>query len=128
MIVLVGCGVPVLGNTQQRERQPPKLLSFKRLNLSQFVIGDVNPVQPNQWELSDILCQLVQNIRPLDKRDGRVTLQHKGVKQSPNLLFAVLVRIVVSRNTVKRLHGFLTKLVVVQHSLRPVIFVKNNAH
>ena len=87
VIVLGGCGVPVLGNTQQRERQPPKLFSFKRLNLSQFVLGDVNPVQPNQWKLGDILCQLVQNIRPLDKRDGWVTLQESSNRRISFLLY-----------------------------------------
>ena len=59
-IVPVGSGVPIFCNAEKRERQPPDLLTFKRLNLGELFSGDVHTVQTDEWKLCLRSLQLYQ--------------------------------------------------------------------
>ena len=66
-IVPVGSGVPIFCNAEKRERQPPDLLTFKRLNLGELFSGDVHTVQTDEWKLAYVLCNFIKHIRPMNK-------------------------------------------------------------
>lgn len=63
----VGSGVPIFRNAEKRERQPPDLLTFKRLNLGELFSGDVHTIQTDEWKLAYVLCNFIKHIRPMNK-------------------------------------------------------------